>query len=53
MILMLFPPRVFGLLDRDRTYGQTRKAFLLNFQGEASPSENVMNTVWKQIPCLG
>jgi len=53
MILMLFPPRIFGLLDRDHTYKGTGRAFVLNFQGEASPLENGMNIVWKQIPGLG
>lgn len=36
MILVLFPLRVLGLLDRDHTYRGTRRAFLLNFQGEVS-----------------
>lgn len=36
MILVLFPPRVFGLLDRDHTYRATRRASLLHFQGEVS-----------------
>lgn len=53
MILMLFPPRAFGLLDRDHTDRGTRRAFLLDFQGEASPLEHVMNIGWKQIPLLG
>lgn len=53
MILMLFPLRVFGLVDGDHTYRGTRRAFLLNFQGETSPLENEMNIVWKQILCLG
>lgn len=45
MILTLFPPSVFGLLDRDHTYRGTRRTFLPNFQGEASPLENVMNSL--------
>lgn len=36
MILVLFPLRGLGLLDRDHTYRGTRRAFLLNFQGEVS-----------------